>query len=377
MQTIGAILGNQDGNLAVEAPELPSTAKFGIELELEGATKFPNVAGWQAIADGSLRNGIEYVFDGPQGGVQAMKTIAAMQASLKKYPPAPTFRCSTHIHLDVRDMTIAGLKRLVIAYCSFEDVMFDHCDPYRRYSNFCIPYFINDRYLNKVQSTIFNNAYTPGQVLRALREFPKYSSLNLQPVQHFGSVEFRGSHAITSGDDMLALAQRMLFLKKVAVESTDKTDLEFLNRLNKLKPSEVFLSGLKPLYVRDIGCADSCYSNALMLLTEMPQGHVLGGIPVDWEQGAAPVAAPQVNADRWTIAWNTATFDNYGILIPHTNTVMDAIKIIRAFETIRGVRAPKLNQLIRNQPRDYSDYELGLIRISLTNSGLNPDNHGF
>ena len=349
MQTIGALLGSKDNDNPVAVPELPTTDKFGIELELEGADRFVNVNGWQLHQDGSLRNGVEYVFDGPQGGATALASIKAMQKNLEAHKPKPTFRCSTHIHVDVRDFNVESLRKMVLAYCIFEDVMFDHCDPYRRYSNFCTPYFNNDGFIGNLQKSLFKEA-SDGHILGTLRAFPKYSALNLQPVQHFGSVEFRGSHALVTGSEILSLANRMLHIKRVAKESKDEPILEFINRLNKMRPQEVFLTGLKDGYVRDANVADTCYSNALMSITKRNDAHedmarramgMAGAEPMQWD---APQAVP--NLDNMVVTWREEVFQQYGVMAPVAQNMREAIRVVKAFRNIVGIRPPSLQMLI-------------------------------
>lgn len=344
MQTIGALLGSEVHYNPVESKEFPLNSNIGIELELEGAPAWPNVTGWRAIQDGSLRNGIEYVFDGPQGGERALKTILAMEKNFKKNAPAPTFRCSTHIHLDVRDLTLEQLQRLVIAYCIFEDVMFDHCDDYRRYSNFCTPYFVNDSFAGKVQKCLFRKGDSEGSRLRRTREFPKYSALNLQPASEFGSVEFRGSHAMTSGADLIALANRMMHLKRLAM-TVAGTITEYIAVLNKMRPIEAFPTGLRDGYVRDFHTADTCYSNALLVVSEPrpapAEAWMNAGDMVDVPIQRQPVQ----HGDAEFINIDPEVFQEYGILPPPRTTLGDVVKILKAFQNIHGIRRPTLAML--------------------------------
>jgi hypothetical protein len=68
MATIGQMLGSNAAPVALGHQLLPNVGAVGLELELEGLTRWPDVSGWRKEEDGSLRDGIEYVFDGPRGG---------------------------------------------------------------------------------------------------------------------------------------------------------------------------------------------------------------------------------------------------------------------------------------------------------------------
>jgi hypothetical protein len=234
--------------------------------------RFDQVAGWNMHEDGSLRGGVEYVFDGPQGGLTALTSIENMAEAFKTMQPMPTFRCSTHCHLDMRDFTMYQVAKFVALYAINEDVMFDHCEEYRRWSNFCTPYYnaldLVEGFAGMVRSDFSNlKKAAGGTSLRNVRAFPKYSALNLQPLSNFGSVEFRGSHALKTKGGLLSLVQRMLHLKRVVSLSPDEESLtDFVHRVNKLPLNEVFLQGLDDGYQRDRDLADTCFATALHLL---------------------------------------------------------------------------------------------------------------
>jgi hypothetical protein len=271
MQTIGALLGSQIRAGRGVTELLPDVGGVGLELELENG-RFDQVAGWNMHEDGSLRGGVEYVFDGPQGGLTALTSIENMAEAFKTMQPMPTFRCSTHCHLDMRDFTMYQVAKFVALYAINEDVMFDHCEEYRRWSNFCTPYYnaldLVEGFAGMVRSDFSNpKKATGGTSLRNVRAFPKYSALNLQPLSNFGSVEFRGSHALKTKEGLLSLVQRMLHLKRVVSLSPDEESLaDFVHRVNKLPLNEVFLQGLDDGYQRDRDLADTCFATALHLL---------------------------------------------------------------------------------------------------------------
>ena len=271
MQSIGKIVSGKEpsysGRGIITTPiPMPNSTMVGFELELEGGI-FADVDGWRRVADGSLRDGIEYIFNGPAGGKTAHDRITRMGKYLSEHPCRPTFRCSTHIHMDVRDFTQAELAKLIAAYCVFEDVMFDHVALERRYSNFCTPLFMNDGLMKTLADSFWLDKYTDVAKVSNLGRWSKYSALNLQPITNFGSVEFRGSHALTTKDDMLNLMLRMLHLKQAVYVSEDMPLKDFIRNINKMTPQQMFPTGLTEGYVRkDQALADKCYSNALLLL---------------------------------------------------------------------------------------------------------------
>lgn len=175
---------------------------IGIEIELEGLTKIPELPSfsyWALHADNSLRTeggenplqAIEFVLKFPLCGkdlVNSLKEFHSTVGAMKK-PPITSERTSVHIHLDVRDLSIRELYRLIIIYCVFEKVLFRYCGIDREDNNFCVPFY-------RAEGHIFENI---SEIQRkGLRQFTKYleseyryAALNLCALLKFGSVEFR------------------------------------------------------------------------------------------------------------------------------------------------------------------------------------------
>lgn len=353
MQTVGAFLGNPGSPRFPRVDQFPDVGGVGLELELERGI-FGQVQGWALTHDGSLRdNGVEYVFDGAQGGALALASIRAMGEHLRVADPRPSFRCSTHIHLDARDFDLGQVAKFVSAYCIMEDVMFDHCEEYRRFSNFCVPFMVNDTLIGSFTSQL-RYGLDSKDSWRSLSRYPKYSALNLQPLTRFGSIEFRGSHALTDPEDMIKLAQRMLHLKRTVMESGDQSLGDFIERVNKMKPEELFTSGLTQGYTRGKEYSDICYSNAIKVLSDIEGTKVLEApdIPVPggigWEQnfifdgGIQLAQEPQRN-----VRCIPTGFARYGLQLPARGMMPLAVasRVWRALQNIEGIAAPAVETL--------------------------------
>jgi hypothetical protein len=217
MATVASLLGHGPNQVQLEThEEIPAGANFGFEVELENlhssVRSWPQVDGWELKGDGSLRDGIEYVFNGPQSGATALASINGFHEAMTQARPDPTFRCSTHLHMDVRDLEMTDVSKYVLAYLILEDVFFDHCAPERRQSNFCVP-FMNNDYLSNRFGRWFLSGDDDRISFNNTINWSKYSALNLQTISRFGTVEFRGSQAIVNREDMIALMGRMASIK--------------------------------------------------------------------------------------------------------------------------------------------------------------------
>lgn len=368
MPTIAEHLGIALGQIKFsDHPALPGVGALGYEVELENAKSWPVVKGWVKKPDGSLRDGIEYIFDGPQSGEKAVLSLEAFHDAMAKAKPDPTFRCSTHVHLDVRDMQFNEYERLILAYIVFEDVMFDHIDRRRRDSNFCVPFYKND-WLSAAFGRRILAPATEGQKFRGMGNWPKYSALNLQVTSSFGSVEFRGGHAMTDKVELLQLGQRMLALKAVAMNSKSTDHYAFLEELKKLGVKKVFKLGIRKDYAMDEGAFEQGMSAAMhaLLTCEMERAGLERGVPDLFAAGTARPRDGGLDGLVHTVLRRNVTYDPAALLAvnmqvpPRRHTYQDAIKMAVALNRLNGVDVA-LSGLLANRNNE----ELRFIRDNL------------
>ena len=371
MSTIAALLGLNPVEAEAQHSALPP-GRIGIELELEGIEggEWPTVTGWRKEADGSLRDGIEYVFDGAAGGAKAMQRINHMNNMLNNNPMQNSFRCSTHIHLDVRDLEFADIEKIVIAYCMFEGVMFDHCSMERRFSNFCTPFFLNT-YLARAFTRTMTGGAGANESTRfhAFSGWPKYSALNLKPMLNYGSIEFRGSHALGSGEELVGLAQRMLHLKRLTTEGADQSSLEFVERLRRTPLQEIFPTGLREAYVPEERMIDKGYATALDIATGSVRAGSSYAISPSLERAAAPRPSPVTDH---IVLTNEATLDRYNIFPMREARLSKLMKLTRSLRRLQGIQPPCIWDFI-DRPQAHRDTGSGWANFQLLAGRLNYD----
>ena len=118
-------------------------ALFGIELEYEGSG-FSNLnermrPHWIAERDGSLRNGVELISREPMTYQQVQDACAPLTVWIHESNLNLTPRCSTHIHVNVSDMTVQQLKTMVWLSVAMEPVILQFCSKLRQHNGFCLP----------------------------------------------------------------------------------------------------------------------------------------------------------------------------------------------------------------------------------------------
>lgn len=222
---------------------------IGVEVELENIRYFettknlPNIFDlWNAVEDGSLRDGTEFIFKEPLKGANISAALELMNEFLKLYrkkgkPVLITERCSVHIHLDIRDLDEHQLNNMIMVYLLIERVLFYHINPLRLKNNYCRPLTDSDfKYTLKSMLNISkdNDIYSIFNAVK--KECDKYSALNVLPITTFGSVEFRHHHGTS---DMMAIKNWIniiLAIKRTSIKYSieDLLDLNYEKGFIKL-----------------------------------------------------------------------------------------------------------------------------------------------
>lgn len=176
-------------------PIAPRTVEgdVGIEVEAESSTpdslpvRMPPRSNWQAKADGSLRNGLEYVLRAPISVNQVSDSLAELVKVLSKENVnfQNSNRTSTHVHINIQGMKVNEITSFIILWCLFEPLFISWCGEQRTSNHFCLSNQdtqngLGRRWLQALKSGSF----------RWDRNV-KYSSLNLATIDTFGSLEFR------------------------------------------------------------------------------------------------------------------------------------------------------------------------------------------
>lgn len=199
---------------------------IGVELELERAGgMFVKHPGWAVHADHSLRNGgAEFVFNGPASGADAVERLSSLTASIAEArkagaPPIISARTSTHVHVDVTDLTKKQLMRMIVLYAVFENVMFNSFAEDRVGNHFCLPISDCIELVNVVQW--LNSSYDTFASEMNHPNIGRYSAFNLKSIFKHGTVEFRHAQAMVELDQLLLWINACLAIKRGALSMVD------------------------------------------------------------------------------------------------------------------------------------------------------------
>lgn len=207
-----------------------SGALVGLELEVEGTNLpvFDEDASWRAVADNSLRGGIEYIFKNPLGSVRTKAALEEMKKAMaaSDFVPSYSFRTSTHVHVNVSNLDKEVVEIMLYLYYCFEDEYLNFCAKSRRGNRFCLGV--------KDAAEIVHNLYAFFRNFRIpTPERGKYSALNLCTLGTYGTLEFRSLEGTDNWDRIYTWVRALLAIRKAA------KDIGTIKNLMKLTDEEL------------------------------------------------------------------------------------------------------------------------------------------
>jgi hypothetical protein len=210
----------------------------GVELEYENSLFLQDSFNqkksqyWTIVADDSLRNnGAEFIFSEPLSGIDLTTGINEMRNRLDvlrklgpKYLPDPHYRTSTHVHLDVRDCTLAQYMNIILLGIMFEPALFRIAGEHRQRNNFSMSSRFASGYFEALSSAY--NAVSGDALYDALHSQFKYTAINVTPPFNEerahpkkGSIEFRHHEGTLDMDKLSTWISILMCLKKAAVNN--------------------------------------------------------------------------------------------------------------------------------------------------------------
>lgn len=216
--------------------EIIDGRRCGIEIEVENSRHY-DLVHWHSTDDGSLREGgVEFITRGTGlGGRDLLEAINELDQVLSSSDSSGGWRTSTHVHVDVRDMTPPVLRKFLMGVILYEEVLFKIAGPERFHNTFCIPFEVAQEQVLELSRAFAQ----PGYRMLSGIQWEKYSALNLNALFRFGTVEFRLSESKFNRQDLIRLVNRFLTFSALAEEHADMDENEYLDFLHSQPMEEV------------------------------------------------------------------------------------------------------------------------------------------
>lgn len=226
-----------------DLPPRPDTAEatngqlFGIELEIEHASFVWGTDYFNAVEDGSLRNGgVEYV-SCPLSKETMYVALTEFFNTYRVDEHNYSDRTSIHVHADCSKLTLDQIKSIFLLYQVTENILFEWIGNDRKNNIFCVPWSQTGLSYNIVNDMdhfikIANN------------DRNKYTALNFVPLQTLGTIEFRHMHGHNDINKIMQWINLIdSFFKVVETVSFDNV-LDKVVKLNTNSEYDMFLTWL-------------------------------------------------------------------------------------------------------------------------------------
>jgi len=191
-----------------------NTTLFGLELEIENITTTPEIRDfWNQHEDHSLRdNGVEYTTQPIQGKYVESALLHLNDVLMVDNKPVFSGRCSTHVHINVQDLSWENIYSFVLLYAIFEKHFFFVAGTKREENIFCVPLY---------KST---QLYTINTLKNYIKYWSKYNAINIAPIlgndysMRYGTIEFRHLYGTLNPEIILSWVNTISKIKEACVK---------------------------------------------------------------------------------------------------------------------------------------------------------------
>lgn len=210
----------------------------GLELEIENFVNRPTeYFGFMYHEDNSLRNnGVEWVTT-PTKLKFLEPLLQSFFDTAKVSDNNYSERCSVHVHVNCQDMTLEQISNVVLLYQVFERMLFDFVGNDRDKNIFCVPWSQANTCIN-IYNVISNWDY------RQLRNWQKYTALNLLPLMQKGTVEYRHLHGTHDVSKIMTWVNLLCCIHSYAKRANAEELRNTIMELNTSSAYEQLLNGV-------------------------------------------------------------------------------------------------------------------------------------
>lgn len=189
--------------------------KWGLEFEMDGRNMLAHGApvGWRAIGDGSVPGGVEYVSGNPVVRVKEHVEKLAKYIEEMGFEVKESVRTSTHVHMNVQDLTLSQLAQVVIMFAVCEPAILPMCGEHRSGNFFAVPLSVSDEPLMSLSNCLVRGK--PDQFVREGDN--RYASLNVHSLSKFGTLEFRSFRGVKDPREILPWIEMLTRIRQEAL----------------------------------------------------------------------------------------------------------------------------------------------------------------
>lgn len=254
-------------NKLLSIPIVNPASFVGLEFEVEMFPSLVSIMGvklskefslfWNTEIDESLRNGIEFISN-PIRGDEYKAALILLEGIFEKAknggdPQFTNGRTSVHVHVDVRSLTIQQLVSFSLLYSIFEKALAKFLETdttvlknkeiNRYYNTYCSPICGSNLVSKLVEkcNRVIKYKYAENKVAGFVMNWPKYSSMNLTPVVHQGTFEFRMCHGTSNIAHVMRWVNFLQYLKLYSLKIDPEEVIDTIKQIHTVSSYEYFI----------------------------------------------------------------------------------------------------------------------------------------
>lgn len=205
-------------------------ADIGIELEVEGKylPETVPINSWTVKPEGSIQGGWEYISK-PLKAQDVIAQVDTLATFIKnsggtgpyKTQIRMTYRCSTHLHVNMLNETVGDMLGFVVVFTMFEPVLLSLCGPQRDGNLFCLSHYDTGDVVSSFENLC--------QTFHHIKDYGygydrgKYSALNLGRLGDLGTAEARCFPLSLDGATVSKWVGWMMAMRDLVRAQPDKT----------------------------------------------------------------------------------------------------------------------------------------------------------
>lgn len=194
--------------------------KVGIEIECEGnGILVTQINGWRSEDDGSLRGAypsqrhefVSGILDVEEVGEKLDALIKEQRAAVFDF----SFRTSTHVHINVLDMSPEEVTAFVFLYYLVEKDIMKYCGEFRNNNRFCLRMVDSEFQLDILKGVV---AQGFKEVRFVVDENMRYAACNMAALVKYGTLEFRGMRGTMDKEVLMNWIGILSRLRELSIE---------------------------------------------------------------------------------------------------------------------------------------------------------------
>lgn len=191
---------------------------IGLEIETENyeGTELIDPAYWVTHHDGSLRNGVEWVTNGPMMGSALTAALREFFSKNHSYETGP--RTSIHIHINASDnISVEQLRCWLALVYIIEPAIFRWADENRKWCGYCAP--LTDMSVSRFATVLAGtNRDAIINSISPAANNERYYGCNIASLSRHGTMEFRYFPCVHEEAPVVEWIQFIMEIKKEAIK---------------------------------------------------------------------------------------------------------------------------------------------------------------